>query len=75
MGRMSPAGGAELSEFETLWIVLFVFLRGIVAALTGCASQRDHNAIFFTFACHMSSPCVEVAYNPMSPPLQYVCLA
>ena len=42
-----------LLEFETLRIILFVFLSRVVAALTGRASQRDHDPILFTFAWHL----------------------
>jgi hypothetical protein len=53
---MLPAGSAKLLEFQTLWIVLLVFRGGVVAAFAGCASQRDHNTIFFAFASHISTP-------------------
>ena len=52
VSHMNLACVAIFLEFETLRIVLLVFLGCVVAALAGCASQRDHNAILFSFACH-----------------------
>jgi hypothetical protein len=52
VSHMNLARVAIFLEFETLRIVLLVFLGCVVAALAGCASQRDHNAILFSFACH-----------------------
>lgn len=52
VGYMHSAGCAELAQFEAIWIILFVLLRGIVAAFAGCASQRHHDAILFAFTSH-----------------------
>jgi hypothetical protein len=49
---MLAASCAELAQFEAIRIILLVLFRGIVAALAGCASQRDHDAILFAFTSH-----------------------
>ena len=51
MGRMYPAGGTKLAQFEALWIIFLILRGGVVAALAGCANQRHHNTILFAF-CH-----------------------
>ena len=50
---MRPTRIAILLKFETLRIVFLVLFGRIIAALTGRASQRDHDPILFTFACHI----------------------
>ncbi len=49
---MNPTSGTKLLKFETLWIIFLVFRGGVVTTLTCCASQCNHNAILFAFACH-----------------------
>jgi hypothetical protein len=51
---MHPTGVAILFEVETLRVVFLVFGSGVIAALTGGASQRDHDPILFAFTCHVS---------------------
>ncbi len=50
---MHPTGSAELSQFETLSIVLFVFRGRVVAVLAVRTSQRHNNAILFAFTSHV----------------------
>lgn len=38
---------AVLSDVESVWIVLFVFHTGVVAAFTFATSQRDDDAVVF----------------------------
>jgi hypothetical protein len=53
VGGMHPTGSAELSQFETLSIVLFVFRGRVVAVLAIRTSQRHNNAILFAFTSHI----------------------
>jgi hypothetical protein len=52
MGRMYATGTAELSQFETLWIVFLVFRGRIVALLAFGTSQHGYDAILFAFTGH-----------------------
>src|SRR5207247_1636297 len=53
VGGMHPAGRAELSQFETLSIVPFVFRGRVVAVLAVRTSQRHNNTILFAFSSHV----------------------
>ncbi len=50
---MHPTGSAELSQFETLSIVLFVLRGRVVAVLAVGTSQRNNRAILFAFTSHV----------------------
>ncbi len=50
---MHPTGSAELSQFETLSIVLFVLRGRVVAVLAVGTSQRNNGAILFAFTSHV----------------------
>jgi hypothetical protein len=52
MRRVYATGWAELSQFETFRVVLFVFRGRIVALLALGTSQDGDNAILFTFTGH-----------------------
>jgi len=44
---MAPAETAVFRKFETVGVVLFIFLRVVVAAFALGASHRNHNAVLF----------------------------
>lgn len=56
MDRMHTTGRTELSQFQTLRIILLVFRRGIVAMFANCASQRRNDTVLFTFSGHVLLP-------------------
>jgi len=53
VGGMRPTGRAELSQFETLSIVLLVFRGRVVAVLAVRTSERHNNTILFAFSSHV----------------------
>ena len=50
MNCMNPTSIAIFLELQAFRIVFLVLRSGIIAAFADCTSQRDHNAIFFTFS-------------------------
>ena len=53
MDRMHTTGRTELSQFQTLRIILLVFRRGVVAMLANRAGQRRNDAVLFPFSGHV----------------------
>jgi len=44
---------AKLSQFQPVRVVPLILRRGVVAILAIGTSERHHDAILFTFACHV----------------------
>jgi hypothetical protein len=52
MDGMRTTMPAKLSQFQPVGVVPLIFRCGVVAILANRASERHHDAILFSFACH-----------------------